>query len=180
MSDIIATVRSVLVGAPDRWRAVAAIVPEVLARSPEPGEGSALQCLQHVVATEREVFPPRIRACLAGAAFGPFDPDETAAAEPPAGSAGAPDAPALAARLVGMRAESLAVLDGLRASDLGAVGIHPRFGEVTLEQLLNTWAAHDTMHIVQAERALMQAFIPASGPWRVFFTDHDVELKPRG
>lgn len=179
MSDLIATVRSVLAGAPDRWRSIAAIDPAVLARQPEPGEWSALQCLQHVLATEGQVFPPRIRACLAGAAFDPFDPDETAAAEPPVGTLAAPGAPELAARLVGLRAESLAVLDVLRASDLGAVGIHPRFGPVTLEQLLNTWAAHDTMHIVQAERAVMQAFIPASGPWRVFFTDHDVELTPR-
>jgi hypothetical protein len=177
MPDLIATVRSVLAGAPDRWRSIAEIAPDVLARPPEPGEWSALQCLQHVIATEGLVFPPRIRACLAGEAFDPFDPDETAAAEPPAGSVSAPE---LAARLAPMRAASLEVLDGLRASDLGAVGIHPRFGEVTLEQLLNTWPAHDTMHIVQAERALMQAFIGPSGPWRVFFTDHDVELKKRG
>ena len=44
-----------------------------------------------------------------------------------------------------------------------------------MEQLLNEWAAHDTMHIVQAERALMQAFIPGSGPWRMYFADPDVE-----
>jgi hypothetical protein len=47
---------------------------------------------------------------------------------------------------------------------------------VTLRELLSEWAAHDTMHIVQAERALMQAFIPGSGPWRRHFADHDVDL----
>jgi len=43
--------------------------------------------------------------------------------------------------------------------------------------MLNQWAAHDTMHLVQAERAVMQAFIPESGPWRHYFVDHDVEAK---
>ena len=33
------------------------------------------------------------------------------------------------------------------------------------------------MHIVQAERALIQAFIPGSGPWRYYFADHDVERR---
>jgi hypothetical protein len=35
------------------------------------------------------------------------------------------------------------------------------------------------MHLVQAERALMQRFIPATGPWRSYFADHDVALKER-
>ena len=39
-------------------------------------------------------------------------------------------------------------------------------GVVSLRELLNEWAAHDMMHIVQAERAIMQPFIAASGPWR--------------
>jgi hypothetical protein len=176
MPDLVADVRSVLVGIPDRWRSLALVAPHVLARPPEPGEWSALQCLQHVVATETLVFPPRVRACLAGEPFDPFDPDETAAAEPPASDI---DPVTLAERLAAMRAGSLAVLDGLAESDLGATGIHPRLGAVTLRELLNTWAAHDTMHVVQAERALMQAFVPHTGGWRGFFTDHDVELHPK-
>jgi hypothetical protein len=31
------------------------------------------------------------------------------------------------------------------------------------------------MHLVQAERAVMQAFIPETGPWRSAFADHDVD-----
>ena len=46
-----------------------------------------------------------------------------------------------------------------------------------MAELLNEWVAHDTMHIVQAERALIQPFIPASGPWRGYFADHDVERR---
>jgi hypothetical protein len=45
-------------------------------------------------------------------------------------------------------------------------------GTVTLRQMLNEWAAHDLMHTVQAERALMQPFIDACGPWQRSFLDH--------
>ena len=48
-----------------------------------------------------------------------------------------------------------------------------------MAELLNEWAAHDTMHIVQAERALMQSFVTGSGPWRSYFADHDVERPVR-
>jgi len=30
-------------------------------------------------------------------------------------------------------------------------------------------SAHDLMHTVQAERAMMQPFIAGSGPWRPYF-----------
>jgi hypothetical protein len=46
---------------------------------------------------------------------------------------------------------------------------------VTLRQQINEWAAHDLMHVVQAERAVMQPFITATGPWRSYFADHDVD-----
>jgi len=39
---------------------------------------------------------------------------------------------------------------------------------------VNEWAAHDLMHTVQAERALMQPFLAKSGPWRPYFADHDI------
>jgi hypothetical protein len=59
--------------------------------------------------------------------------------------------------------------------DLERGSRHLELGPVTLRELLNEWAAHDLMHLVQAERALMQAFIPGSGPWRPYFRAHDVE-----
>jgi hypothetical protein len=35
------------------------------------------------------------------------------------------------------------------------------------------------MHIVQAERAVMQPFIAGSGPWRPYFADHDSDASDR-
>jgi hypothetical protein len=39
--------------------------------------------------------------------------------------------------------------------------------------MLQTWAAHDLNHTVQAERALMQPFMRGCGPWRHFFRAHE-------
>lgn len=54
-------------------------------------------------------------------------------------------------------------------ADVGACGPN----RVTLREMLNEWAGHDLMHTVQAELAVMQPFITASGPWRGYFADHD-------
>ena len=66
------------------------------------------------------------------------------------------------------------LLATLTESDLDRASRHSELGPVTLRQFLNEFWAHDTMHLVQAERALMQGFIPETGPWRSYFVDHDV------
>ena len=105
------------------------------------------------------------------AAFASYDPD--AESTPLAADA---DLAALAEHHAVLRAESLALLGTVTETDLERTARHAELGEVTLGELLNEWAAHDLMHIVQAERAVMQTFIPSSGPWRPFFVDHDVDV----
>jgi hypothetical protein len=91
------------------------------------------------------------------------------------------DPAALAERLAAQRRDSLALLATVTEADLDLGSRHEELGPVTLGELLNEWAAHDMMHIVQAERAVMQPFIPDSGPWRFYFADHEVEgSRPQG
>jgi len=169
----IAQVRSMLASTPDRWAALARVDAPVLGRPPEPGEWSAVQALQHVVDTEVGVFQARLRALLDGAeSFPGFNPAVEGHVDAPEGTAAE-----LAARLAPLRAESLAIVDTIGEGGLGNTSRHAELGIVTLAEMLNQWAAHDTMHLVQAERAVMQAFIPESGPWRHYFVDHDVEAK---
>jgi hypothetical protein len=66
------------------------------------------------------------------------------------------------------------VLSDLTPADLERSSRHPEYGMVALRVVLNTWAAHDLQHTVQAEEALMQAFIPGTGPFRFRFEDHEV------
>jgi hypothetical protein len=152
--------------------AILRINRDLLARAPAPGEWSALQCLGHARDTEATVFAARVRAILGGqTAFASYDPD--AESTPITADS---DPAAIAERHAGLRAESLALLGTLAGTDLERTARHAELGVVTLGELLNEWAAHDLMHIVQAERAVMQAFIPRSGPWRPFFVDHDVDV----
>jgi hypothetical protein len=62
-------------------------------------------------------------------------------------------------------------------ADLERTAGHPELGQVTLREMLNEWAAHDLMHTVQAERALMQPFVVGSGKWRGTFAAHDAAAR---
>jgi hypothetical protein len=170
VDDLIGRTAAILRVNGARWQSLASGVDrELLARRPAAGEWSALECLGHTVDTESVVFGARVRALLAGQDFESYDPDMQGTL-----ITDATDAAGLAARHVPLRAESIALVSGLDAVDLDRRGRHPQLGPVTMRELLNEWWAHDTMHLVQAERALMQPFIVRSGPWRTYFADHDV------
>ncbi|HEX7844263.1 MAG TPA: DinB family protein [Chitinophagaceae bacterium] len=57
----------------------------------------------------------------------------------------------------------------LTATDLDKKGIHPKFGEVTLRQLLSTWVVHDLTHEAQITRVMAKQYKEAVGPWSEFF-----------
>ena len=177
MGDLIGDLIDILRIDGDRWRSLAnGLDRELLARPPAPGEWSALQCLGHAADTEAFVFTARIRAIRDGRPELPsYDPDVQATP-----ITEATDPAALAQRLVTQRRDSLALLATLDDGDLDRTSRHLELGPVTMRELLNEWAAHDLMHIVQAERAVMQPFIPASGPWRFYFADHAVEVAKPG
>jgi hypothetical protein len=172
MPDLIGDLIDILRVDAERWRALATGLDRaLLARSPAPGEWSALQCLGHAADTEATVFAARIRAIRDGRPELPkYDPDTQGT---PIGAE--TDPAAVAERLLAQRRDGLAQLAELTEEDLDRTSRHLELGPVTLRELLNEWAAHDLMHLVQAERAVMQPFIPDSGPWRPYFADHDVE-----
>lgn len=53
----------------------------------------------------------------------------------------------------------------LSSNDLARTGIHPAFGEVTLEQLLSAWTVHDLNHIYQISRVMANQYKINVGPW---------------
>lgn len=170
MEDLISRTAAVLRINGQRWRALATgIDRELLARRPRPGEWSALECLGHTVDTESFVFAARVHALLAGRDFERYEPDVQGTR-----ITGEMSPLELAERHAPLRAASIALVEGLAEADLERTARHAELGPVTLRELLNEWWAHDTMHLVQAERALMQPFIVGSGPWRPYFADHDV------
>jgi len=45
-------------------------------------------------------------------------------------------------------------------------GLHPTLGEVTMRQLLATWAVHDLNHLRQAQEAMAVRYAADVGPWK--------------
>src|SRR5215213_365821 len=169
MNELLPYVRAVLETTAPRWLALASTLPlDLLRRPPLAGEWSAVECLQHLRDAERDVFPVRVRAFLVGHDLIPYDPVAQ-------GSGDMGETPqALADEFARMRQQSLALLAQVQPGDLNREVIHGEYGTVRLAELLHQWAAHDLMHTVQAEQALMQPFVAGSGPWRSSFGAHDV------
>ena len=171
MNTLLEHVQAVLSTTPERWQRLVSTLPlDLLTRAPAAGEWSALNCLQHLLVAERQLFPVRCRAFLTGQDLGDFDPNQ----QHPDLELQTPEQ--LAAAFAQYRQESLALLKQVKDEDLERTTQHPKLGTVTLAQMLHTWAAHDLMHTVQAERALMQPFMLGCGPWRSFFWDHEISV----
>lgn len=66
-----------------------------------------------------------------------------------------------------VRSENLVILKKRNPDDekLLLRGIHPKFGEVTLSQLLSTWTVHDLVHISQISVTMARQYKKAIGPW---------------
>jgi hypothetical protein len=172
MDNVLVHTKAVLGSTPRRWQDLTrTLASELLTQPPAAGEWSAAECLQHLIDTERYVMPVRVRAFLAGQDFAAFNPDSEGT------SASSLSPQELAAQFAELRAASLDLLSQLKPADLARQARHSELGMVTLEQMLHEWAGHDLMHTVQAERALMQPFLRACGPWRVYFSDHDIDAR---
>ena len=167
MENLLTHAQAILVTTVPRWRTLIESVDDaLLARAPTPGEWSAADCLRHLVEAERDVFPVRARYFLAGQDFPAYDPDAAAAIAEPR------TPPELTDEFDALRTVSLELLAMLNEDDLARTARHAELGTVTLGELIHEWAAHDLMHTVQGERALMQPFIAGCGPWRSYFADH--------
>ncbi len=71
-----------------------------------------------------------------------------------------------------LRQENLSILKTIPFSEglLKKKGIHPEFGEVTLQQLLATWVVHDLAHICQVTRTMAKQYKEEIGPWAKYFS----------
>jgi DinB family protein len=169
MNNLLETVKAVLTTTTTHWSSLTENLPvDLLTRSPLPNEWSAMDCLCHLLDAERWVFPKRVNALLVGENFVGFDPDKQGTHYT------TQDPKQFSKEFAQLRKSSLIELDRVTLNDLSRTARHSELGIVTLEELLYEWAAHDLMHTVQAERAMMQPLILGSGPWRSYFKDHDV------
>jgi hypothetical protein len=171
MENLIERIQTMLSVTPDRWHCLSKTLPaDLLSRRPAPSEWSAVECLQHMIDTER-VFQFRVKCFLDGIDFPAFDPDSQ-------GTKTGRHSPAeLADEFETLRLQSLKSIETLVETDLDRRVRHQELGPVTLREMLSEWAAHDLNHTVQAERALIQPFLLECGPWIAYFKDHLIKEK---
>ncbi|MEP6787365.1 MAG: DinB family protein [Acidobacteriota bacterium] len=58
----------------------------------------------------------------------------------------------------------------LTPEQLALQGVHPQFGEITLEQLLSTWVVHDLTHVRQIVTYLAAKYSENVGPWKAYLS----------
>jgi hypothetical protein len=72
-------------------------------------------------------------------------------------------------RFAELREQNLARLaEMISAADLDRRGLHPSLGEVTLRELLATWAVHDLDHSAQVFAGMAGSRDAEVGPWKAY------------
>ena len=165
LDDIVA----ILARTPASLSALLEGLPQALVTATEGDKTwSPYDVIGHLINGERVNWLPRARHILEGEPR-PFDPfDRTAQFTQ---SQGKPLSELLKTFEV-LRRDNLAALAGmnLTEADFNRVGQHPELGEVTLGQLLATWAVHDLDHLGQIARTLAKVHAHAVGPWEQYLS----------
>ena len=148
---------------------LAALTDDVLGWHPAPGEWCAKEVLGHLIESERRGFAGRIRLILAKDEpdLEGWDQGEVARGrrdcERPAAG--------LVAEFDALRRDSVGLIAGLRAGDLGRGGRHPKVGHLRVSDLLHEWVHHDRNHFRQMLANVQAAAWPHMGNARRFSTE---------
>ncbi len=149
--------RSLLVGLPDSWTDTTDV--------PEDG-WRPRDVVGHLITGELTDWIDRTERILEHGTSMPFDKFDRFAH-------GARDADATLDELVEhfahLRALNLARLAALVSDDdLDRPGMHPSLGQVTLRELLATWAVHDLDHVAQIYAGMAGSHDAEVGPWKAY------------
>jgi hypothetical protein len=153
-----AVLRSLLTGIDEQW----------IINNEGPETFSPYDVVGHLIHGELSDWPDRARLILGNETPQPFVPfDRFAMYEESKGKT----LQQMLDEFESLRAKNMKwyrSLD-LTAFQLAKKGIHPKFGEVTLKQLLSTWVVHDLTHIAQITRVMAKQYKEEVGPWVEFF-----------
>jgi hypothetical protein len=151
-------VRELLGGLPESW----------LGTPDTPDGWKPRDVVGHLISAELDDWMPRVEIILRDGADRAFEPFDRFAHVERDRDVPLPD---LIERFADLRRDSLAKLGELvRDEDLDRAGRHPdqAIGEVTMRQLLSTWAVHDLDHVAQIYAGLAGSHDAAVGPWKAY------------
>jgi hypothetical protein len=151
-----AVVHSLLGGLPDTWL-----------DTPDTADGwTPRDVVGHLISAELDDWIPRAELIMEYGPDRPFEPFDRFAHVERDRDVSLHD---LIDRFAELRADNLSRLRELvDDDDLDRVGRHPALGEVTMRQLLATWAVHDLDHVAQIYAALAGSHDAAVGPWKAY------------
>ena len=151
-----ALLRALLIGLPDAWT-----------DTPDTAEGwRPRDVVGHLITGEQTDWMVRTRRILDEGTSVPFDRFERFAMLER--DAGVP-LDQLVERFAQLREANMTALrDLVTDADLDRRGLHPSLGEVTLRELLATWAVHDLDHIGQIHAGLAGSHDADVGPWKAY------------
>ena len=153
-----AVLRALLAGIPERWTDT----PDVPVEGWQPKD-----VVGHLITGEMTDWIERTQRILEHGPAKPFDRfDRFAHATRDTDMT----LDALLERFAELRAANLARFAELVTddADLDRRGLHPSLGEVTLRELLSTWAVHDLDHIAQIFAAMAGSHDAEVGPWKAY------------
>lgn len=151
-----AVLRALLIGLPEAWT-----------DTPDVNDGwRPRSVVGHLITAEQTDWIARTRRLLEDGTSRPFDRfDRFAMLERDA----AVPLDELVERFASLRAANIAALVELvEEGDLDRRGLHPSLGQVTLRELLATWAVHDLDHIGQIYAGLAGSHDAQVGPWKAY------------
>ncbi len=154
------TLRALLDGLPEPWLRVGG-----------RDDWGPYEIVGHLIEGEVTDWVPRARLIVEHGTDRAFEPFDRAA------RLDAPPRPLaeLLAELAALRERNVAALAGLPLDRLDLRGRHPDLGEVTLGQLLATWAVHDLSHVAQLAEVMARRWRDEIGPWRAYLPVVDRE-----
>jgi hypothetical protein len=152
---------------PDVLRALLKGLPETWTDTADTPDGwRPRDVVGHLISGELSNYLDRAKRILehgTSLAFDPFDRFEMLERDSDA------TLDELVDRFAELRAKSVAEFEAMVTdADLAKHGLHPALGEVTLEQLLNTWAVHDLDHTAQVFAGLAGSHDAQVGPWKTY------------
>jgi hypothetical protein len=167
MNGFVAEMTALLARTPEVLRVLLIGLPEAWTDTPDVADGwRPRDVVGHLITGEETDWIPRTRRILEQGTSAPFDRfDRFAMLERDAGV----PLDDLVERFAVLRGASLATLAELVVdADLDRRGLHPSLGEVTLRELLATWAVHDLDHIAQIYAGLAGSHDADVGPWKEY------------
>jgi len=167
MTGFIAETTALLARTPEILRTLLVGLPDAWTDTPDAADGwRPRDVVGHLITGEHTDWIVRTRRILEDGTSRPFDRFERFAMLER--DAGVP-LDDLVERFATLRAANLAALDSLVAeADLDRRGMHPTLGEVTLRELLATWAVHDLDHVGQIYAGLAGSHDADVGPWKAY------------